>query len=141
MKTSDGSYSRQGFTLIEVMVALTIFTIGILAVVAMQGIGLKTMRYAFGETHRSVSVASHIEALLCKPYDDVQLTDKDHGYGPESPDHGPFAVKDGRATIEWEVADDFPVTDTKRIAITIRPMRSTDTMAATTYEYVKARDY
>ena len=141
MKTSSRCYARQGFTLIEVMVALTIFTIGILAVVAMQGIGLKTMRYAFWETHRSVSAASHIETLLCKPYDDAQLTDKDHGYDPESPDHGPFAVLDGQATIQWEVADDLPVAGTKRIAITIRPMRPAGSMATTTYEYVKARDY
>jgi len=133
--------ARQGFTLIEVMVALTIFTIGILAVVAMQGIGLKTMRYAFCETYRSVSAASQIETLLCKPYDDAQLTDKDHGYDPESPDHGPFPILDGRATIEWEVADDFPVAGNKRVAIVIRPMRRTDSMATTTYEYVKARDY
>jgi type IV pilus assembly protein PilV len=137
----QGNDGQQGLTLVEVMMALTIFSIGILAVAGMQGISLKTMGMADRGTRQSVSAAGHIEYLLSIPYDDTRLADTDIGYEPATPDHGPFPMMGSTATIEWEVEDDFPVSDTKRIVVTVRPNGKRGPATLPTFEYVKARDY
>lgn len=141
MATDEDVYRQSGFSLLEVLIALTIFSVGILAVAGMQGVGLKTMGAASLETRRSISAANQIEATLSKPYDDSLLVDTDHEFAPASPDHGPFEMVDGLATIEWEVEDDFPVAGTKRIAVTIRPILKRGSRPLSTFEYVKAKDY
>lgn len=112
---------QKGLTLLEVMMALTLFTVGILAVAGMQGVSMKTVGNAHRQTRQSVSAANLIEEILAKPYDHPLLADGDNGYEPGSPDHGPYSVGGCAATVEWEVQDDFPVKGTKRISVTVRP--------------------
>ena len=83
-----------------------------------------------------------IEGILAKPYNHQLLADRDNGYGPDMPDHGPYAMEGAPATIEWEVHDNFPVPGTKRISITVRPRPGAGggTLAPTIFEYVKARE-
>jgi type IV pilus assembly protein PilV len=131
----------RGFSLLEIMIALTVFTIGILAVACMTGTGMKGITIAQQNIYASTAAARRIEDLLSRPYADELLTDPDNGYAPASPDHGPFALGSGVfATIEWEVDDDFPVPGTKRIRVTVR-RPEWGRMHALTYEYVKAKDF
>ena len=132
---------QSGLSLIEVMMALTIFTIGILAVAGMQGVSMKTIGKAHWNTRQSVCAASQIESILTKAYDHPTLVDTDNGYEPGVPDHGPYAMDGGPATIEWEIQDDFPVHGTKRITVTVRPINGSGSMAPSIFEYVKASEY
>jgi len=71
--------TEQGFTFIEVMVAIVILTFGLLAVGSMQ---LSAMRGNFmgGNTSIALSLASEkMEDLLNKPYDDPELVDSATG--------------------------------------------------------------
>ncbi len=132
---------QRGLTLIEVMMALTIFTIGILAVAGMQGVSMKAIGKAHWQTRQSVCAASQIEGLLTKTYDHPLLIDTDNGYAPGAPDHGPYEIDGGPATIEWEVEDDFPVHGTKRITVTVRPLNASGSVTPSIFEYVRASEY
>ena len=134
--------NEKGLTLIEVMLALTIFTIGILAVAGMQGVSMKTIGNAHRQTRQSVSAANLIESILVQPYDDPTLKDRDNGYAPGAPDHGPYLMNGSPATIEWEVQDDFPVNGTKRITVTVRSTvrGGVGSLSPSTFQYVRASE-
>ncbi len=125
----------------EVMIALTIFTVGILGVAGMQMVSLAAAGKAQGGLYDSAAVAATLEELLRCDYDDARLTDPDDAYDFSSPDHGPFQIGASRSTIEWEVDDDFPAPGSKRITIHIRHMDQSMPGAIWAYAYVKARDY
>ena len=131
----------RGLSLIEIMVALALFSVGILAVASMQSVSMKSIVSAKRKIFNAVAASGQIERLLSLPYDDPQLADIDHGYAPDSPDHGPFPLPDTGAVIQWEIQDDFPAPGTKRIAITIRNGGGTGNRNATTYQYVKSKDF
>lgn len=122
------------------MIALTIFSIGILAVASMACTGMRGITIALRTTYQSLAAGAYIEDILSRPYGDALLVDTDNGYAPCSPDHGPFEVDTTPATIEWEVDDDFPAPGTKRISLTVRH-NGRGRMRTITYEYVKAKDF
>jgi prepilin-type N-terminal cleavage/methylation domain-containing protein len=64
---------ESGFTLIEVLIATAIFTIGILSVNAMQIAAIRGNYVANGLTEASVLVADEIEKIMSSPYADVPL--------------------------------------------------------------------
>jgi prepilin-type N-terminal cleavage/methylation domain-containing protein len=129
----------KGLTLVEVMIALAIFSVGILAVAAMQNVGMAAMTRAHRGSDQARQAAGQIEAILSMDYDDPALADGDNGYHPESPDHGPQPLPGAKATIEWEVDDDFPFPGTKRIAVMVRP-QANDQGGPVVYDCVKARN-
>jgi len=131
---------RQGLTLVEVMIALLLFSVGILAVAAMQNVSMAAFAKAQWSSTNSLQAGERIEAILSIPYEDPQLFDADDGYAPAAPDHGPLPLSSGRGTIEWEVDDDFPVSGSKRITVTIRAPTHGLGGGAFSYDYVKARD-
>ncbi len=129
----------KGLTLVEVMIALAIFSVGILAVAAMQNVGMAAMARARSGSDHARQAAGQIEAILSMDYDDPALADGDNGYHPESPDHGPQLLPGAKASIEWEVDDDFPFPGTKRIGVTVRPQVSSQGVPVI-YDCVKARN-
>ncbi len=131
-----------GLTLVEVMIALTVFSVGILAVANMQVVGIKSVTLAQTGMINTVAAGERIEQLLMAPYDDALLADTDQGFSLETPDHGPFPIDHSRSTIEWEVADDYPTVGTKRVSVTVRRLYSGGASGGQfTYEYVKSRDF
>ena len=130
----------QGVTLIEIMIALLIFTVGMLAVASMQGVGMVGIAKAQRGIYNSVAAGGRLEHLLAVPFDDPFLVDKDNGFYPETPDHGPFLLDDGRSTMEWEVADDSPVPGAKRIRVTVRRPDRGGVTGVFAYEYVRVAD-
>jgi prepilin-type N-terminal cleavage/methylation domain-containing protein len=129
----------KGLTLVEVMIALAVFSVGILAVAAMQNVGMNALTRARRGSEHSRQAAGQIEAILGMDYDDPSLIDGDNGYHPENPDHGPQPLPDAKASIEWEVDDDFPFPGTKRISVTVRPQARSQG-APVVYYYVKAKN-
>lgn len=96
----------QGFTLVEVLIALAIFSLGILAVGAMQITSTNTNTGARIHTEESTWVVDQIERMTALSYDDAVL------------DAGTQSVVQGPYTISWTVVDDSPAAGAKRIAVT-----------------------
>ena len=58
----------RGFTLLEVIIAISILTFGILAVGAMQGAALRGNNFAYGRTSASTLAQDALEDLMALPY-------------------------------------------------------------------------
>ena len=134
------SNHQAGLTLVEVMMAVLVFTVGILAVAALQGMSRQSTATARKSMFNSVAAGEQIEQILSMAYDDERLVDTDNGYNPETPDHGPFAIAKTGGTVEWEVHDDYPSKQFKRITVTVRWPDRGGAMRSFSYGYVKSRD-
>jgi prepilin-type N-terminal cleavage/methylation domain-containing protein len=63
--------NRRGLTLIEVIVAMLVLTIGLLGLAAGTGYVLRTTEVARIDTNRATALQSAIESLRSVPFDDV----------------------------------------------------------------------
>jgi prepilin-type N-terminal cleavage/methylation domain-containing protein len=131
--------SQNGLTLMEVMIALLIFTIGILAVAGMQISSLRSGAEAGRALYDTLAASIQLEEILSQPYDHPSLQDVDNGYNVGAPDHGPFILQPSGSTVEWEVQDGFPTLGSKRITVTIRCSGSSGQQRSYTYDYLKAK--
>jgi prepilin-type N-terminal cleavage/methylation domain-containing protein len=93
-----------GFTLMEVMIAMAIFVIGFLAVGSMQIAAIRGNAGAREATEAATLATSQLETLITLPYDRITTG------GP---------VTQGAYTIFWDVADDTPLNNIKTITITV----------------------
>jgi len=116
---------RQGFTLIEVLIAMAIFAVGILAVGAMQISSSNNNTGARIQTEEYTWVIDQIERLTGLGYDEEEL------------DAGAHSISRWPYTVSWTVTENDPVDGAKRIAVTadgehkqVRPL---------TIEFIKAR--
>ena len=98
-----------GFTLIEVLVGLTIFAVGLLAVAAMQTSAIKMNSNAGKLTNLSTWGMDKIEELSALPYSDPLLDSAGNPHQEVSGDY----------TISWTVIDDNPATSIKNITIMV----------------------
>lgn len=67
--------NQKGFTLIEILIAITVFAIGILAVAAMQIKAIQGNSFAGGMTKATNVAQNKMEELIALPFDDLQLRD------------------------------------------------------------------
>lgn len=107
------SADRSGFTFVELLVVLAIFTIAVLAVAAMQVTSINTNASARMSGEASALAANQLEALMTLPYDHSNL---DPGSSHE--------VVSGPYTVNWEVTmsdiDDDGTNDSKTIKVTVQ---------------------
>ena len=100
MKKQDG---QDGFTLIEVLIAMAIFAIGILGVAAMQIGAVNGNANARKSTELAHWATHQLENLMNEPYDTVADGNRTEG---------PY-------TLQWTVSgDDDPIPNTKTINVT-----------------------
>ena len=125
------SICNQGFTLIEVLIAMAIFAIGILAVGSMQISAISTNAGARNSTTVVTMAKDRAEELTALPYDHADLV----GSADPGTLHTPAASADGidndedgqideageagQVSIAWNVIEDQPVANTKSIRITV----------------------
>lgn len=120
-----GKKGSQGFTLLEVLIAIAIFSLGILAVGAMQMNSTSSNTGARIHTEASTWLVDRIERMTAMSYDDPDLA------------AGAHSVVQGAYTISWTVMDDSPVAGAKRIAVTATG--SHPRARPITIDFIKAR--
>jgi type IV pilus assembly protein PilV len=121
---------RQGFTLIEVLIALVILTVGLLAAAKMQ-ISAIQGNYFSSNTSTALSLAEQkMEDLLGRAYSDAAVADTQAGNNGNltslvTKDHEENNVDEegvvggGIYHRVWNVADDTPISNTKTITILV----------------------
>jgi len=108
---------EQGFTLIEVIIAIGLLTFGILAVASMHISAIQGNSFAAQVTQGTTWAQDKLEELMALPYTHADLTAGDHGPQVELSSAWHY-------TITWNVADDppidgTPVDNTKLITVTV----------------------
>lgn len=109
-----------GFTLVEVMVALVVFAIGVLAMATLIPFGTRSATKSGESTRASEIASSAMERLLDTPYSDPDLAAGGHT-DPSNPYPGSYHVT-------WNVEDNQPDSLCKRITITVKwPLATSNT--------------
>jgi len=109
-----GRVNNRGFTLLEVMITIAIFSIGILAIAGMQIASINGNASARMQTEATTLAVERLERLIALPYDHTDL----------DPSNNPHQVASGSYTIVWDVSEDVPITFTKTINITVTAANS-----------------
>ncbi len=94
---------QSGFTILEVMIAISILAIGLLAVFSGQNMAIRGNDRASHLTEGMTLAQDRMEELLASPYASVTT-----GTGTQ-----------GNYSIAWTVYDDDPINNTKRIVVTV----------------------
>jgi prepilin-type N-terminal cleavage/methylation domain-containing protein len=127
--------SQNGFTLIEVLIAIALLTIGILGAATMQIASIGGNSLAIRLTSAATWASDTQETLMALPYtapgastptDPMLADDNNNGYAglddtdtAGSPaDGGP--VVQGDYIIFWNVADNYPINNCKTIRVLVR---------------------
>ncbi len=107
---------QQGFTLIEVLVSMAIFSVGILGIINMQILSTVTNVQSRGMTEGVIVAQNKIEELMGKKYNSNDLSD-----GPNDPDGNPHAdtSTNARYSTSWTVEEDLPFVNSKTIHMTV----------------------
>ncbi len=88
--------SSRGFTLIEVLIAIVVFSIGLLALSALHTSAIRGNSSAYGLTDTTLAASSRLESILAADYSDSSL----------SP--GAHSVQDGIYSITYSVNETIP---------------------------------
>jgi prepilin-type N-terminal cleavage/methylation domain-containing protein len=99
-----------GFTLIEMLIAVSILSAGLLALGSMQVSAIGGNAHSANVTEGSTLAADRLEKLLALPYTHADLTSGAHV------DPSPPA---GR-TVRWNIVDNAPLLNTKTITLTVQ---------------------
>jgi type IV pilus modification protein PilV len=116
--------NEKGFSLIEILIAITVFAIGILAVGKMQITAIKGNSFANDLTTATTLAQDRMEKLICLSYIDDDLLDTngndDTGLDADANATADHKYVDGRYNIFWNIATDYPISNTKEIRVIIR---------------------
>jgi len=104
------SRGNPGFTLIETLLAMAIFSIGILAVGSMQIAGVNNNASARMRTEATVLASEKVEELMSLDYDDPLLDSDQHS---ESSPNNIYCI-------QWSATEDSPTPAAKTIALSVR---------------------
>lgn len=124
-KHSQFVRGKDGFTLMEVLIATAIFSIGILGVAALQSGSIKGNSSARGVTDIALAATDRLEMLRSLPYNDPALTTGVYVLDPASDrvdnNYDGFIDEDnetGPLTIQYTVTTDWPLERTKTVVVT-----------------------
>ena len=111
---TDRSTDRNGFALIEVLMAVVIFTMGILALAGLQITTISGNAAARMQTEATAIGARIVERLRSLPFDHDDLVPTAHPHSLPAGGSRPYAVN-------WTVRADTPVNGTKTVRVTVIP--------------------
>lgn len=118
---------QNGFSLIEVLIAMLILAIGSLAITAMQASAIRGNSLGRDYTEATVVGMDQMEYLLTLPYTHADLEDTGGGNGEAGLDDGTGMapvdpdrqIVNGDYTVFWNIAEDHFVEETKTVALYI----------------------
>lgn len=146
---------NQGFTLIEVMIAIVVGAVGILAVASMQTTAINQNAFAIKQTVSSTLVTDRIEQLMALEYDAADMDAGSHTPvtgldGIDNDENGTIdegatdtdadglldtaGGETGHISISWTVTENEPIPNTKTVNITVTRTKSNPL----TLTYIKA---
>jgi len=97
---------EKGFTLLEIIIAISILTVGLLAVASMQASALRGDSFASRVTEGTTWAQDKLEGLLAQPYNGMTSG-------------GPQSTPDNKFAIQWTVANGS-IANTKRITVIVK---------------------
>lgn len=132
--------AQQGFTLLEVMIAMFILGVALLTLITMQVTGIRGNATASRVSTAADWGSSQIETIFGLAYDDAKLTNTAAGLNNAvvANASGSVVSPDGFYTVFWNVADDQPMRDLKTIRVIVNRVDQGQTKAVT-MNYIKAR--
>lgn len=95
--------------MIEVLIALTIFAIGLLAVATMQITGIQGNATAKWQTESASWATAQVERLMSLDYGDDDLNSANE----------PFSLTHGQYTVAWDITDDDPMANVKTVEVVV----------------------
>ncbi len=120
---------EKGYTLIEILIAITILSVGMLALASLQTSGIRTNSTANRMTTRATWAQDRIEKLMAMPYSDPWLEVAGNSGGLDSDDNT-HSITSDNYTISWVVANDNPVANAKLITVTVTGYGGTTVLTA-----------
>ena len=99
-----------GFTLVEMLIAVFILSVGLLALGSMQVSAISGNAHSSNVTEGSTLAADRLEKLLALPYTHADLSPGAH-LDPSPPS--------GR-TVGWNIVDNAPMANTKTLTLTVQ---------------------
>lgn len=126
----DPRIRERGFTLLEVIMAICVLTVGILAVASMQGSSSRNNILADSRTEAVTWAEDQMESLLSLAWDNPLLSDTDgdgatgladQGFDNDTSTKGDadHQVVQGKYSIYWNVADNAIIGNTKTVNIIV----------------------
>lgn len=100
-----------GFTLLEVMIALVILSIGMLGLTALQVIAMRSNAFSSEMTYATMLAENRLEAFRNMDYDSVSSGSENIAADAKTKGIAYF--------LQWAVTDDTPATDMKRIVLAV----------------------
>ncbi len=117
----------RGFSLVEVMIAITFLGIGLLGIAQLVPMGLGTITQARVRTNAIQAAQQRMDDIRSADFSSADLT------------AGTYTETIGNYTLSWTITDDSPVPGSKRIAMTAAWQHLTGTKTARLVTYVSAR--
>lgn len=138
---------NQGFTLLEVMIAITLLTVAILGAATMQITALGGSDVAIRTTNASTLAAATVEDLIREDYNHSSLNNTVASLPTTAAEYETAMSNIGTAftgpvtdgfEVFWNVAANYPVTDTKAIRVIVR-RSDRGAMRTVFLDYIKMR--
>lgn len=117
--------NEQGFTIIEALIGIAIFSIGLLAIATLTISSINGNATARRVMESSAFASDRIERLMAVDYEDLESS--------------PAPVREGGYTISWDVTDNAPMANVKTVRVTVLNAQSRPRNI--TFEYYKAITY
>ena len=108
-----------GFTIIEVVIAISILAVGLLGVAAMQTSAIQVNSAAGRMTTRMNWAQDRMEELKAMPFSDPWLEAAGNPPGVDSAGNTHEQTTSDGYAVRWDVDEGEPVLNTKRIVVTV----------------------
>lgn len=115
--------SQEGFSLVEIMVAMTFLAVGLLGIAQLVPMGMRGVTEARLRTNAVLAGQRVLDDLRAVEFDSATLT------------AGAYSMTDGRFDVRWTISDNDPIPGMKRVELftTWGDSAAVDTVGLSTY--------